>query len=338
MNGNMRAAVYKGIGVLNIETLPIPQIETPYEVLIKVKQCSICGTDVHMMKVPPTYEATPNTILGHELVGEVVEIGTGVRYIEVGDRVVVNPNENCEVCHNCRRGLANHCLNNKSMGITNDGGFAEYVKTSEKQVFVISEHLSDDEAVFAEPLSCAMNGYSRIAVHLLSKVVVIGCGPIGLMFAMLARRDGARVVTVETNPYRIKIAKKLGFEVANPFTDDVPAFVEAQLGSLADYVIDAAGSQLPVAIDLCGCRGTILIFGVNNKLEPSIVPGKIQSKELTIIGSFIANSTMPAAIEVLESHILDVKPLITHYLPLEEIKRGMELMTTGEGMEIIITL
>ena len=338
MNKTMKAAIYRGIGILNIEEVPVPDLSNSKEVMIKITECSICGTDVHMMKVPPTFEAKPNTILGHELVGKVVEVGADVTTIKVGDRVVVNPNENCEVCRYCKTGRFNHCLNNKSMGIDTDGGFAEYVKTSEKQVHVVPDCISDDHAVFAEPLACAMNGYSRIKIGLLSKVVVFGCGPIGLIFAMLARKDGAQVIVVEPNPHRIKIAKELGFDVCNPFEEKVADFVISKFGTLADYAIDAAGSQLPAAIDACDCCGTILIFGVNNKIEPPIIPGKIQNKELTIMGSFIAKNTFPAALEVLKSGILDLDPLITHILPLEEVRHGMDLMTSGEGMEIIIKM
>lgn len=338
MEERMKAAVYHGIGDLRIEEVPVPRVTKPSEVLIKIIECSICGTDVHIMKVPPTYEAIPNTILGHELVGTVVEVGTDVTTIKVGDRVVVNPNENCGVCKNCRRGYINHCDNNKSMGITYNGGFAEYVITTEKQVFGVKSSLSNHHALFAEPLSCAMNGYLRINVRLLSKVLVLGCGPIGLMFAMLARKDGASVVCVEPNESRKKISEKLGFPTINPHVDNTVEFVMNQFGGLADFVIDAAGSQLPVAIETCDFRGTILIFGVNNKINPEIVPGKIQQKELKIIGSFITFNTMPIAISILENQILDLDPIITHILPLQDIHKGMKLMESGEGMEIIIKI
>lgn len=335
MKDTMKAAIYRGIGTLNIEDVPVPRITDPKDVLIKISCCSICGTDVHMMRVPPTYEAKPDTILGHELVGTIIEVGSDVLSLKVGDRVVVNPNENCGVCDNCRRGKINHCENNKSMGIDVDGGFAEYVKATEKQVYNIGD-LPDHVAVFAEPLACAMNGYSKINIPLLSKVVVIGCGPIGLQFAMLARKDGADVVCIEPNEKRRALSEKLGFPTCNPFEENSVTFVIDHFGGLADFVIDAAGSQLPAAMDIADCNGTILIFGVNNKIEPSINATKIQNKELTIIGSFIAYNSFPMAIDVLKKNILDLEPLITHVLPLEDVHKGINLMSIGEGMEVII--
>ena len=180
-----------------------------------------------------------------------------------------------------------------------------------------------------------MNGYSKIRIPLLSKVVVIGCGPIGLQFAMLARADGATVVCIEPNEMRRKLAKKLGFPTCNPFEADSVAFVKDQFGRLADFVIDAAGSQLPAAMDMADFNGTILVFGVG-KAEPTINATKIQNKELTIMGSFIAYNSFPKAIDVLKKGILDLEPLITHVLPLEEVHKGIDLMRTGEGMEGII--
>ena len=334
MKETMKAAIYRGIGVLNIEEVPKPEITSPKDVLIKINCCSICGTDVQMMRVPPSFEAKPDTILGHELVGTVEEVGSAVITLKAGDRVVVNPNENCEVCKYCRNGKFNHCENMKYMGIDFDGGFAEYVKTSEKQVHKIG-NLPDHVAVFAEPLACALNGYSKIHIPLLAKVVVIGCGPIGLQFAMLARADGADVLCIEPNEKRRAVAEELGFPTCNPFEENSVEFVEEKFGGLADYVIDAAGSQIPAALDLADLGGTILIFGTSSP-KPAIDPALIQEKELTIIGSFIAFNTFPKAIRVLEKGILNLEPLITHIIPLEDVKKGIDLMRTGEGMEIII--
>jgi len=241
MERGMKAAIYRGIGELHIESVPIPKLEQPNDVLIKVLLCSICGTDVHMMNVPPTFEAKQNTILGHEIVGIVSSVGSSVTSVKIGDRVVINPNENCEVCKYCRLGRPNHCTNMKAMGITHDGGFAEYVKTAEKQVFPISSDLSDKHAVFAEPLACAINGYSLLGIKPLSEVVIIGCGPIGLMFAMYAKFNGAHVICVEPNASRSAVSEKLGFSTADPYSSDIEQFTLKSFGSLADYVIDAAG-------------------------------------------------------------------------------------------------
>ena len=143
---------------------------------------------------------------------------------------------------------------------------------------------------------------------------------------------------VEPNKYRRDVCMAMGFKVVDPFNENVEDFVLSEFGSLADYAIDAAGSQLPTAIKICDFRGTILIFGVNNSITPTICLGEIQQKEITVIGSFIALNSMPFAIKILESNILDIDPLITHILPIEKLQRGIELMTSGEGMKIIIAI
>ena len=154
---------------------------------------------------------------------------------EIGDRIVVNPNTFCGTCEACRAGYRNHCTNMKLMGITTPGGFAEYVKCTELQCFHISEDVPLEHAAFAEPLACAMNGFSRLDIHPWETCCVFGCGPIGLMFAQSARKCGARVVCVEPNDHRIAVAKKLGFDVLKP-TPDLAAELKSAGGDVRTSV------------------------------------------------------------------------------------------------------
>ena len=126
----MRAAVFEGEGKLVLKDVKKPVIERADQIIGEIEVCSICGTDVHMTNVPPGYPATPGTILGHELVAKVVEVGEGVTAFKEGDRFVVNPNEYCGSCVYCRKNLPNECQNIQAMGIDVDGGFAEYVRVS----------------------------------------------------------------------------------------------------------------------------------------------------------------------------------------------------------------
>lgn len=334
----MKAAVLSGVQQFEVAEVPKPQITEPDEVLIKVLVCSICGTDVGCSS-SMQYDGVSllGKILGHELVGEIVEKGTAVAGLEIGDRVVVNPNSYCCKCPSCRRGFRNHCENMKLMGLTVAGAFAEYVVTKEFLVFPISKALPVHHAAFAEPLSCAMNGFSRLDITPGDTCVVFGCGPIGLMFAQLARANGARVVCVEIKDNRIAIAKKLGLDVytAGPEVKDQ---LLKKWGHLASYCIDAAGGQLATAIDYADYRGKILSFASPRIAKDGWNLAPIQSKELTIYGSFIINDTMPRAIDVLEGGYLNLDPMITHVLPLEDLTHGIALMSSGEGMEIIIKI
>ncbi|MBR5738588.1 MAG: alcohol dehydrogenase catalytic domain-containing protein [Lachnospiraceae bacterium] len=337
----MKAAVLKDYTPrFEIKDVPKPVLTEPDDVIAKVLVCSICGTDVGLSTKPgSSYGDMVGRILGHEIVGEVTEIGPAVKNLKIGDRIVVNPNSYCNVCPACRAGYRNHCENMRLMGITVPGGFAEYIKTSEFLAFPISKKVPLNHAVFAEPLSCAENGFSRLDIHPGETCVVFGCGPIGLMFAQLARRCGARVACVEPKDGRIAIAEKLGFTVFKPCPDLKDRLI-ALWGRRANFCIDAAGRQLPVAIDCAEYRGTILCFAASRLPDNGPIPnlGPIQGKELTIKGSFIINDTMPKAITVIENGCIEFDSIITHELELKDLAEGIRLMQTGEGMEIILKI
>ena len=338
MSETMRAALLKDIGHFEVVQVAKPQITNPDEVLIKVLVCSICGTDVALSDLLEyAGKDLHDEILGHELVGEVVEIGSGVTDLTVGQRVVVNPNSYCCKCPSCRAGYRNHCENMELMGITVNGGFAEYVKTKEFLAFPISDKVPLNHAAFAEPLSCAMNGFSRLNITPGDTCVVFGCGPIGLLFAQLARASGARVACVEVKENRMAKARELGFDVYAAGPDVKDKLIE-KWGRRANFCIDAAGRQLITAIDYAEYRGTILCFAGPRTTEEGWSFSPIQNKELTVMGSFIINDSMAQAITVLECGMLDLDPLVTHVLPLEELDKGIELMKSGEGMEIIMEI
>ena len=338
MTETMRAAILKDVAHFEVEQVPKPQITEPDEVLIKVQVCGICGTDVIVSDLMAYgTKDLHGEILGHELVGEIVEIGPDVTGLRVGQRVVVNPNSYCCKCSACRAGYRNHCENMKLMGLTVDGGLAEYVKTKEFLAFPISKEVPLNHAAFAEPLSCVMNGFSRLNITPGDTCVVFGCGPIGLLFAQLARASGARVACVEVKENRMAIARKLGLDVyeAGP---DVKEKLVQKWGRRANFCIDAAGRQLVTAIDYAEYKGTILCFAGPKTAEEGWNFSPIQFKELTIMGSFIINDSMPRAITVLESGMLNLDPVVTHVLPLEELDKGIDLMKTGEGMKIIMEI
>lgn len=335
----MKAAVFMGNGKLEFQERDIPGITKDDDVIIKVEACSICGTDVHIMSVPPGYIATPGTILGHELCGEIVKTGSGVSNVKAGDRVVVNPNDYCGTCDYCVNGLPNHCVNIKAMGIHVDGGFAEYVRTSAKMVHKISSELPMKIAVFAEPLACAVNGINKINVKPAEKVLVIGGGPIGLLMVQLMKASGADVVCSEPNETRRGFALKSGADhVVDPMKEDVAEFVNDKLGKPADVVIDVVGSQIETAIKSVRRGGRILLFGVNTKAVPQIVQSDIIFKEVAILGTWLANSTFPRAVEILESGVLDLDCLVTDVMPLDELESGIDKLRSGNGIEIIITI
>lgn len=334
----MKAAIFEDIGILTIKNVPKPNLEKADDVIIKVKLCGVCGTDVHILSDPPGYIATPNTILGHELVGTIDQIGEGVTSVKVGDLVVCNPNDYCGICDYCKNNLPNFCENIKAMGIDVDGGFAEFVRTSEKVVYKINQDIDPAEAAFAEPLACLLNGTQKIKVQPGESVTVIGAGTIGLMFVQMMKAAGASPIIVsEISETRRKFALDNGADyVINPLEDDVAKIVKQKTDFGSDYTIDVVGSQLTTCIDSTRRGGTVLLFGVNAQAIPEVQQSKITQNEIRIQGTWLANATFSKAVEVIESGVLDLKKLVTHVLPLDETQKGIDLLSKGEGVEILI--
>ncbi len=338
MDGKMRAAVFEGNGVLVIKEVDIPRITKPDDVIAEIETCSICGTDVHIMSVPPGYVAKPGTILGHELVAKVVEVGDKVTSLKVGDRIVTNPNDYCGVCEYCQHNLPNLCKNIIPMGIGADGGFAEYVRVSEKVAHKISDNLPAEIAAFAEPLACLMNAKNKIPVNPGDSVLIIGAGAIGLLFVQVLKASGAYPIIVsEPAPLRRDYAKKCGADfVVDPFSENLEQFVHEKTGVGVDYAIDVVGSQIWEGIKAVRKGGTVLLFGFDGKAKPCFEQYHITNREIAVLGTWIANASFPQAVKILESGMLDLMPLVTHKLPLDKTDDGIQILRKGEGIEILI--
>lgn len=338
MSKKMRAAVFEGNGVLKIKEVDKPKITKPDDLIVEIEACSICGTDVHIMSVPPGYVAEPETILGHELVGKVVEIGDKVTSLKVGDRIVSNPNDYCGVCSYCQHNLPNLCENIIPMGIGADGGFAEYVRVSEKVAHKISDDLPAEIAAFAEPLACLINGKNKIPVSPGDSALVMGAGAIGLLFIQILKACGAYPIIVsEPAPMRRDYAKKCGADfVIDPFSENLEKFVHDKTGIGVDYAIDVVGSQIWEGIKAVRKGGTVLLFGFDGKAKPCFEQYHITNREIAVLGTWIANASFPQAVKILESGVLDLIPLITHKLPLGKTAEGIELLRKGEGIEVLV--
>ena len=334
----MRAAVFEREGVLAVKDIAKPQITKPDQILIEVEACSICGTDVHITAVPPGYIATPGTTLGHEFCGHVVETGSAVTNLKIGDRVVVNPNNYCGTCTYCRKNLPNLCEHIEALGIDYDGAFAKYCCVSAKVAYPISEDVPAEIAACAEPLACAINGLNKVHVVPGSTAVVVGSGPIGLMITMLLKSAGVgQVFLLEAAPWRIEFAKKLNIAtVIDPIYEDaMSAILEAtQIG--ADYVFDVTGSQIKSCVDYVRKGGQVVLFGVNKKARIDIAQSEITTKEILVSGTWLANATFPDAVRVLERKCIDVASLITDVIALDDISDGTEKLRKGQAVKVIV--
>lgn len=338
MGNEMFGVIYNGEGKLKIGNVPKPEIEKENDVVIKVEAASICGTDIQILKVPPGHPANTGIILGHEYVGKVIEKGVGARSVDIGDRVAVEPCITCGHCRFCRAGLPDMCLNSTTIGIYKNGGFAEYSCIPESAAHKVDCGLSPEIAVFAEPLSCIVNALGRLKPDPGDISLVLGAGPIGLLFFKMLKASGAgKVFISEISPYRRKIAEKCGATcVIDPSTDDPEKVVGEYTDIGVDNVIDCVGSLLDQAIRCVRKRGKVLTFGLNSAAQNSIKPYDITHKSIDVIGSFIASFTFPTAIKILESGIIDVKELITHRYKKEEFEKGLEVMRSGAAIKVVI--
>lgn len=332
----MPAAVFAGLGRLELVDRPVPLLERPEDLALAVETCGICGSDLQILNVPPGHPATIGVVLGHEFVGVVDETGQAVTGLARGDRVVVEPNIACGHCAWCKRGLPNQCENLTTVGIFRDGGLAPRVVVPAAQCHRISDRLPGAIAALTEPLSTVAHGVRQTAVFPGETATVIGAGPIGLMFVALLQLAGATVFAVEPSSERAELAERLGAaRVVDPTRENAPAAVREATGGLgSDIVVDAVGSQLPAALDLVRRAGRILLFGVNSQARAEVAQQRITRNELTILGSYVGDRVFPDAIRLLEQGRLDLAPLVTHRIGLEELPAAVDELRAGRAVKV----
>ena len=204
----MKAIVFPKAHQFEVQQVNDPTCE-PDDVVVEVTSCGICGTDLHIFHAE--YMSDFPLIPGHEFHGKVVEVGKKVTGLKLGDRVAVDPNLYCGKCNNCRNEQSNQCTNLSVVGVTRDGGFAEYVTVPERACYAIPNHMTDTQAAFIEPLSCVVYALQRLRVYPADRVLIIGAGPMGLLLVQALRHSGASLITVlERQEHRLNMAKGMG--------------------------------------------------------------------------------------------------------------------------------
>ncbi len=329
MADTMPAVVFHGEGKWRVEEVPVPSIASGDDVLLRVDRASICGTDIHILSVPPGHPATPGSVLGHEYTATVVDRGERAAHLAPGDRVVIDPNLTCGVCQYCRLGLTNSCANMTTLGIFRHGGLAAYNVAPARALHKISRDVSADRATLAEPLSCVMHAYEKSAMTPGESVAILGGGPIGLLFLLLFKTGGAgRVTVIEPVAFRRATAESFGADVAASAKDLAP--------ESADIVVDAAGTLLPECLTLVRRGGRVLLFGMNLHGERPVNQYWITRHQVTVIGTFIQQTAFPKVVRLLESGILPVEKLITHRVGLSDIGAGLDAMRSGEAIKVVV--
>lgn len=321
----MKAARIQRPGEADVAVVPEPTVGDD-DVLIRVHSAGICGTDLHIFK--GEYEATYPLIPGHEFSGEVAAVGTNVQNFRVGDRVTADPNIPCNRCRYCQRNEPNQCLNLRAIGVTQSGAFAEYVIAPEGNVFSIGT-MSYSAAALIEPLACVVWGLKQVEVQPGDSVLVMGAGPMGCLVVQGLKHAGAaRVVVTDVVPWRLGLAEQLGATETIVADERQAAMLASIEPDGFDVVVDATG--IPVVLESAFAypkpRGKIWVFGVTPHGTLVKFPAyEVFRRDLKIIGSFAVNRTFPQSIALIRSGVVQVEPLISHQLTLDEFPRGLDL-------------
>jgi len=345
----MSAAVYRGSGAIGVEQIPIPVIGTG-EILIRVEACGICPTDLKKIE----YDLLPPPrVYGHETAGVVARVGEGVTRFQEGDRVVVFHHIPCGTCFYCQRKLYAQCSVYKRVGVTAGfepagGGFAQYVRVMdwivERGVEKIPEGVSFERASFVEPVNTCLKGMYQLAAQAGDSCLILGQGPIGLIFTMMAVRDQLRVLATDTLASRRDLAVHFGAEEAfdpreSGFADRVKALTE---GRGADMVIVATSAkgivEQAVACSRPGAR--ILLFAQTSHQERIEVSGAdVCVGERTLLGSYSSSVDLQKeSADLVFGGELPLEELITHRYPLGQIQQGIARAMHPDAVSLKIVL
>ena len=321
----MKALVLKEYNRFACEDVPLPEVG-PDDVLIAVKACGICGSDVHGMD-GSTGRRQPPVIMGHEAAGVIADVGRNVTGWHKGDRVTFDSTIYCGRCHFCRAGRINLCDNRRVLGVSCDdyrqnGAFAEYVAVPQHILYRLPDGLSFERAAMVEPLSVAFHAVHRTTVRLNDTAVVVGAGMIGLLVVQSLRAAGCgRILAVDIDANRLDLARRLGADEAlRADTVDVPAEVlERTDGRGADIAIEAVGLSETVQTAVAGLRkgGQLTLVG-NVSPQVELPLQAVVTRELTLHGSCASCGEYPACLAMIARGRIDVDPLISAVAPLAE--------------------
>ena len=297
----------------------------PKDVLIQVKACGVCGTDVHIYEGDKgAAEVTPPTILGHEFSGVIAEVGSEVTNYKAGDRVCIDPNCYCGACEPCRNGVVHYCEHMIGYGTTVNGGFAEYCAVNERQVYKLGDNTSFEQGAMTEPVACCLHGMDMCEIRPGHQVVVIGGGMIGLLMLQLSRLAGAaKVALLEPVESKREVGKKLGADICiDPIHEDVKARLKEEGMTWVNTVIECVGrpSTIEQAIDIAGNKAVVMMFGLTKPDETiSVKPFEIFRKELVLKASYINPYTQKRALDLIDSGRLDVSSMVYEVADLDEL-------------------
>ncbi len=337
----MKASRFLGNKTFAVTDLPTPHAG-PGELVLRNQVCGVCGTDVHIYHGEPgSADVNPPVVLGHEYSGEVVEVGEGVTGFAVGDHVTVDPNIYCGHCAYCQNGKKQLCPSMEAIGVTRDGGFAQYSLIPAAQAFKLEPTVPWEAAAMAEPLACCLHGIDLAGIQVGDKVCVVGGGAIGLLMVQLAKLSGAsQIVLSEPNEKRRQVGLQLGANTAlDPTRPDAQEAFAQVLGGGANVVIECVGNVPAVksAFQFAGKGATVLLFSVPKVDATFDLPlFDVYKKELTIKGSFVNPDTHARAVALINSGKVDFGPIITHRFTLDQLPEAIAMQMSDASIKVVV--
>lgn len=335
----MSAAVFRGPGRVQVERRPLPGLAAAADVVVAVEACGLCGTDLHILEEPPGHPATPGVVLGHEFVGRVAELGPEALGVTEGSRVAVDPNLACGSCGACQRGHLSHCTQLRSLGISRDGGLAEWVSVPARACHPIGDRIPSRTAALTEPLACVLSGVRKAAPMPGEVAMIFGAGAIGLLFLAVLRAGGVRCVVAEPHRARRETAGRMGaVAVVDPAADELGAVLARWGPGGADLAVDAVGTQLVAALAHTRPRGRVLLFGMDSRARAEVAQYDCTRREIRILGAYVGDFTFPPAVHLLRSGLLDLTPIVSHLLPLDRLPEALAELRAGTAVKVVLTV
>lgn len=332
----MDAAVLHGPRDIRLERRA-PLVPAPAEAVVRVVASGLCGTDFRIWNGDRAVRYP--LIMGHEFIGEIVAVGSGVQALAPGQKVAVEPNYSCGVCPLCREGHRNLCLSRTAVGIDVDGGFAQQACLPAQCCWPAPAEMSDQQLMLAEPLAVVVRAVARGEVERGESAAVLGVGALGLLAIQVLKAKGLRVLAVGRTEHRRQLARVLG---ADDFavSGDGGAVEAARAFSGregVDLVIETAGTGVAVeqALELCRPSGRVVLTGLPHEASRVNFFGVVR-RELRIVGSMIYQREFPEAIRLLSAGTVMVDRLVTHRFPLAEIGEAFAAHRSSEAIKVIV--
>ena len=332
----MKSSVCYKQNDLRTEDLPIPEI-SDNEVLIKMLACGLCGTDIQKIRGDSVNKPT---VLGHEVVGEIVKKGKNVSKFEIGDRVITAIHVPCFTCHYCNKGHYTICEQFRTNNI-DPGGFAEFIRIPELHLnhltHKVSNNVTDEEATLIEPIACCLHGLKQADIRPNDSVLIMGAGTIGILHAQLAKIKGAnKVIVSDMSEFKLQKALKVGCDYAinikeKNIIDEVNKITD---GQGVDVIVIAAGvsSLVADAVNMVRRAGKIIVFsGFDKNKLVTLDVSRFFKDEISIMGTYsVTPYEFPEALDLLEKRKLNTEEMITHVYPLKKLSEAIDISTNPE--------